>query len=227
MLHTTLFILLRSAIVAICLCISLLSFAFEIQTLQDFRAYNLLHVQRVQKLGVYLYNKFPGEFPDLNVSLVEGFLAQHDYPKLNEPELQRDLFRLYGRPIDSAEMIKLRNEVVARVNEAEHEYAYAYFAATDLLNENGSLTSAAQQLLRIEMIADLVDRYLNPLAAEEFAREMRPASEMPALTPREKWLAQHLERRYFELVRGMLYHDNVACGVRLRRQNMAAQRQSH
>jgi hypothetical protein len=213
--NTSVVFKLRLAIFTLLILAGMPAFAKEIKTLEDFNKYNELHVQRVEKLGVYLFQRFGSDFPDLNIKLVREFLAQHDYPKLNETDIQKELFQLYGMRLTSRALQERRLELVRRLHQAEHEYAYAFFAHAGLLHEDGTLKFAALQLQRLEMIADAVDRYRNPLAEEEFARPMRPASEMPSLNSREQWLASKLEERYSIITRGLMYADNIECVWRL------------
>jgi hypothetical protein len=186
-----------------------------INTLEDYDLYNDLHVIRIGLVGEDVWSENEAEFPDVTLSLLRQFLSRHDRAK-KDPEIRRKLFKLYGQPINTPELIALRDELAAEVNARDAVYAFEFFLTNKLINdEDGTLKPAAPQLLRIEMIADYVDRYMNPLSAEEFAREKYPNSEHPLLTPREKQMASRAEINYFKVVKGYLYSDYLNCEARL------------
>jgi hypothetical protein len=185
-----------------------------IKTLGDYRLYNELHIVRTDLIGedVLLHN--PEDYPDVTLLLYRTFIPRHDRAKRNK-NLLRQLFELYNQPINTPQMLALRNSLAAKLNAIDAIYAYEFFEKNHLIYENGALKPAAVQLLRIEMIADFVDRYKNPLAGEEFGREQYPNSVHPLLTDHERVIATAAESRYFDVVKGYLYSDYSNCEAKL------------
>lgn len=151
--------------------------------LTDFERHVSLHIQRTRKLAEAA-RELP-EYSDLPVELVRDFLDLHDQSKINRSQAFLAQHRLEGRRESLLQSLhRLRgtsnsevSAVAQKLNDVDNEVAHAFFQKEKLLTPEGRLSWKALMLLEIEKIADLVDRGLEPVTAQEFGRSMRPASE--------------------------------------------------
>lgn len=164
-----------------------------LRTLEDFHQHTQLHIKRVQTLASQLYLAHPEHFSGVDAELAREFMQLHDLAKVskfnNRPPMLQSLFQQLQN--GSTNMIP----IIAELNARDFEVRYRWLLEKKLLTPNGLPTAEAQQLLALENISDLVDRGMNEVSAEEFGREMRPASEI-LKDPKEVRLAEFLERNY-------------------------------
>jgi hypothetical protein len=152
-----------------------------VRTFSEFQHHIQLHRERVVKLGIALAKS---HFPHLNLRQVETFLWLHDHSKtLNtaaklkafnyeHPQMPAHrLFEFYGRtPETQADTLKLIS-IVNDINAIDEEVSSNFFKL------NRDLSWGTQDdFFTIEKVADLVDRSLDPMAAEEFGHPMILAS---------------------------------------------------
>jgi hypothetical protein len=179
-----------------------------LKSLADFKHHIQLHRQRVVKLGMTLAAEY---YTELDLIAVERFLKLHDRSKiLNSPAqlrifgyhhperpMQR-LFEFFGQQERSALQSQQLQQVVNDINDLDLAISKRFFAAS-FFN-----ASEMDRFYQIEKVADLVDRSLDPVAAEEFGHPMILASEYirdPNLAKLSLWL----ESRYFKVTEGLFY----------------------
>ena len=179
-----------------------------VKNIEDLKQHFDCHRQRLMVLAQALVIQYPEHFKELkNTNLLQEFLHLHDAAKFSHLE---DLFMYYNtRPLFSnvyeAEKFK---SLVARVNAQDELVRLNFFKLKALCGENSTeYNKQAKLLIEIERLVDMVDRGLDPVAIEEFAREMRPASEMFAIDSKDYIMAKYLEQEYHNLV-GHLSFDS-------------------
>lgn len=178
------------------------------------------HVDRVVRLGLEARTRTP-EFRDLDADLVKRFLSLHDQAKINhsmsfERRFGVDrkmrpltaLARLYGKRIEelSDGERKLAESIRSEVNRIDHAVGQRFFRNHGLLTESGEPNAVAQKLLRIEKIADTVDRAMSPVSGEEFHKVMESSAKWLKIDA-DKEIAAGLERDYRSLTYGLSYDD--------------------
>ncbi len=194
-----------------------------VRTRSDLQRHYRLHIFRTRRLGLALYDMDPSEFPGVTRDQVDEFLTLHDRAKLDSSAkfqqrfwadppggqaiLDR-LFAIYGvgySPADPAVQANVLS-TVRSLNAADRNVGRAYFNSQGMIFEDGQLTNAARSLLRLEHIADIVDRASDPVTMEEFRLEegnRPPLSKF--LSPEDEPLARRLQQRYGEIVSGLEY----------------------
>lgn len=179
------------------------------RTLQEFQRHIELHRARVVVLGLRLAKT---QYPGIDLSCLEKFLRLHDYSKtiLHHHELSKfrykhrqlpveRLFEFYGlTPKSETETQKLMN-TINDINAIDRK------TAEDFFKDHSQLTWATQEdFYTIEKVADLVDRSLDPMAAEEFGYPMVLASEYiqdPFMAGHSLWL----ESRYLQITKNLSF----------------------
>jgi len=170
-----------------------------VRTFLEFQNHIELHRIRVAKLGRALAkHKFPainqgllGEFLELHdhskVLISRGDLHQFDYTHRDLP-VQR-LYSFYGRsPKTESESRKL-TDIINDINDIDKKVCANFFAKHSQLS-----WGAQEDFYTIEKVADLVDRSLDPMAAEEFGQRMILASDFiddPYMVKLSLWLESH------------------------------------
>lgn len=187
----------------------------------DLKVHFTTHIKRVSRLGVELYDSHPDLFPGVTREDVREFLAVHDQTKIDDREEFRRsfwvekaeaafidrLYFLYGKgygfaadPANAA-----WTGVISSLNATDRRVAMDYFRRRGLLAADGEPTERAKTLLRIERLADVVDRNSDPVAMEEFnIKEQRPLGEF-IRDPVDLILAQELKQKYRATVKGLEY----------------------
>jgi hypothetical protein len=116
--------------------------------------------------------------------LVEAFAQQHDAakrihtedfikkyygnPKKNASQIKPisdELYKIYG--MTREESGKAGDKIINRLNDIDARVTREFFREHGLIDTNGNLHPKALTLLLLEMIADKVDRGMDPVAAEE------------------------------------------------------------
>lgn len=184
-------------------------------SLERFKEHTLAHKERVQWLMVFTNQLFPEPLPE---EMVQARGRLHD-----EAKVSTDLFVLppflgrapesfialaYLHQIVGIDLRRLPEDSVARaralaiiaeVNRRDARNEAEFLKDWNLLDTEGRPTPEGQQLKRIEVIADLVDRGLDPDARLEFNRSpMKLGSEI-LQDPQDKHLARIVEAHYFEI----------------------------
>lgn len=169
------------------------------RTFKEFQHHIDLHRERVVKLGLALAKT---HYPSLDMATLESFLWLHDKSKTltNYQALKRyhydhasfpveRLFEFYGRtPKTQEETLKLI-DVVNDINAIDEEVCVEFFRLHQELS-----WGIQDAFYTIEKVADLVDRSLDPVAAEEFGHPMILASEFvqdPYMATLSMWLETH------------------------------------
>lgn len=177
------------------------------------------HARRVRVLGMHLRRIYQEAFVEVNPEILGDFLILHDQAKLNHSQnfiknyhlpmdspLLDELYGLYGVIVSSANADEFRARnmaLIARINEVDRGVALHFFRLRGLATED-SFSPLAQRYLKIEKIADAVDRGMNPVTAEEFGRPMLAASQfLPDAESKD--MATKLEQVYGLLTREMSY----------------------
>lgn len=166
------------------------------KTLADFRFHIQLHRKRVVRLGLALARH---HFPEIHPLALESFLWLHDRSKTlqtpqqlsgygyTHPQLPAErLFQFYGVGHRSSEQTQELRQIVQDINIVDEKIAGRYFTASGAVN-----SETTSIFYNIEKVADLVDRSLDPIAAEEFGHPMILASEYiqdPYLSKMSLWL---------------------------------------
>lgn len=179
------------------------------RTFAEFQHHIHLHRERVVKLGLALAKN---QFPGLSLRPLEAFLYLHDHSKTlnSRDELARHLythastpsqrlFEFYGKiPENDLEQVKLI-EVVNDINNIDTRVSAQFFQF------NPDLSKGTQDdFYTIEKVADLVDRSLDPVAAEEFGHPMVLASEY-VQDPYMSLLSMWLEKNYLQITKNLTF----------------------
>lgn len=196
------------------------AFAQYVESLDDFKTHMHAHVARVKILGVRLFETHPELFEGVKLEDLRRFLSLHDASKVNmnphflatyvtaeEPNrIIEELYRYYGVDLSATEG-PLREEMgrlVKRLNDIDAGVQRKFFAKRGMLTPEGKPNSLAQKYLRIEKLADMVDRGENPVSEEEFRKVMRRASDF-LYDAEDRRLARELERDYVSLTKESSY----------------------
>lgn len=192
-----------------------------VSTYQEFRVHVQKHRERVRLLGIDLALRY---YPHLDTDLVSRYLSVHDISKLmtSEERLRElgyvgdrnpseRLFEFYGQQDLPPEKIYEREKVINLINNIDHEYVERFFSGYE--KDKGRLgEDLKKELLEIERIADLVDRGMNPVSAEEFSRKMIKASDWVS-TEKEREMAKYLELNYRNITFRSWYPNIRRCGA--------------
>ena len=197
--------------------------ARRVYNIADFRVHMEAHIHRVRLLGQELLRIGREEFRDIDPTILDEFLSQHDLSKIDrspgflrrhhyahERSLLERIYDGYGvnfKNLDS-EAKTAAMAVVAELNRIDHEVALEFFRAHGMLTEGGEPGPSALLFLRIERIADWVDRGESPVSSEEFARPMTRAHTMFD-DGANRNLALELEGRYHVLTHGASYETHM------------------
>lgn len=169
------------------------------KTFLEFQHHINLHRKRVVKLGLALAK---AQYPDLNQHFLNEFLKLHDYSKTitshvdlaqfqyshYELPAQR-LFDFYGKNPEGQPETEKLTEAINATNAIDKKVCDNYFERLPQLSGD-----IQKNFYTIERLADLVDRSLDPIAAEEFGHPMLLASEYlrePYMVPLSLWLESH------------------------------------
>lgn len=176
----------------------------EVSSLVDFEHHVAHHRQRVLQLGKFLADSY---FPQVSGELLSSFLSLHDFSKTMIPSevLERvgwlsssqpfeNLYNYFGKATGPLETEVEFKSLLQSLNEIDNLIAHDFFSQKINLE-----SSEISLICKIERVADLVDRYMDPLATIEFGRPMQPASLY--LDDLELvGFAKFLELHYFEVI---------------------------
>ena len=184
----------------------------------DLQVHFSTHIERVARLGVALYQAHRELLPGVTHDEVKDFLSVHDRTKVDDsaefrrqfwvesggPSFIDKLYLLYGKGYafvaDPAN--GQAKQVIDQLNATDKRVAMDYFRRHDLLDATGEPNERAKFLLRIERIADVVDRNTDPVTMEEFnIQKQRPLSDF-VRDPADLALAIELKQKYQSTVRG-------------------------
>jgi len=178
-----------------------LSAATYVETASDFQKHIQLHRTRVVVLGLALAKV---HYPEISQEDLKIFLELHDTSKV-DPKNSSQLFGFYGRPPANLEEKERLKSIVGSINEVDSQVGQKFF------QENISLTPTQRsQFLTIEKVADLVDRSMDPVATEEFGRQMTRASQFLKDAEQAR-LSLWLEQRYHKLVPSLGMPSTGSC----------------
>lgn len=185
----------------------------------EFRVHTQLHIRRVEKIGLYIYKNHPEQFKNVDRDLAQKFLQKHDQGKVNynlwkaqgEDPIIKQIYKYYNVPkqqITPQQFTEMKHSI-QKLNDMDAKIAKAFFKEHKLIKPNGELSDSAQELLRLEHLADLVDRGKNIVSPEEFAKKaMIPASKMFKNTF-DTTVAAEAEAQYAKIIKGLDYTDRV------------------
>jgi len=169
-------------------------------TVEEFKQFTLTHQRRVLCLGRHLFQEYKKQFHSVNFDLVHEFLALHDQAKTavntdgtEQIELLYQFFGINKSELPENEKFKILS-MINHINYVDAQKALQFFTLHNLIKDNGELAAAAQSLLLIEKISDLVDRGLCQIATIEFNRKLQPASEI--VEAHQAHYAKFLEENY-------------------------------
>ncbi len=97
-------------------------------------------------------------------------------------------------------------------NKNDSEIGLKYLIKHGFADANGVLTPNGKNLLKIEKLADIVDRGMDPTSSEEFGKKIVRASESKYLKSQNgKKMAAVLEGEYFKTTKGLSLreHKNI------------------
>ncbi|EPZ49517.1 hypothetical protein M902_0773 [Bacteriovorax sp. BAL6_X] len=166
----------------------------------DFYQHMQAHKKRVVEMGMRLLNDYPDEFKDVDPQILRSVLSVHDNAKIKTSS------RYNGRPFyevlyEEGYGKKLDRKIVDALNAQDEEFVEKVFDRYNLDK------SSREQILRIEKIADFVDRGMSPVAPEEFGRKTTLASQSDFFLKDkvDRDLAKHLEDNYNEINKNLGY----------------------
>jgi len=147
----------------------------------DYKVHMELHRIRIVLIATYLFYSDPTKFPGVDeYTLVDYISTQHDSAKLDLSSLiAKRLMQFYGTPYDKHDpddKEALRN-LVAYINKTDEVRRAKYFKKKNITSQK-----TIDSYLALETIGDLIDRSYDPVAKEEFGRDMYPASESSNIT---------------------------------------------
>ncbi len=176
-------------------------------TYSTFRKHLRDHINRVVLIGMEAIELFPKEFSKVDPTKALAFLKLHDQSKENDDP---EFLRKYSIEVKNGTIAQRLFENIQIVPSSRNSFHDENFES--LRNTLNSIDDAvakdffksieipfdgeeAQILLRIEKIADLVDRAQDPVARWEFHREMQPAA-LLLNGPVDRFIATILESHY-------------------------------
>ncbi|WP_412470243.1 MULTISPECIES: hypothetical protein [unclassified Halobacteriovorax] len=166
----------------------------------DFYQHMQAHKKRVVEMGMRLLKEFPDEFKGLDENILKSVLSVHDNAKV------RTTSRYNGRPFyevlyNEGYGKKLDRKIVDALNNQDEKFVKEVF---DQFNLNDS---TREKILRIEKIADFVDRGMSPVATEEFGRKTTLASQSDFFLKdkMDRNLAKYLEDNYQDINKDLHY----------------------
>lgn len=183
------------------------------RTFKEFQHHIELHRERVSKLGLALAKI---HYSGLNLKTLESFLALHDHSKtlMDFQRLQKydykhslfpaeRLFRFYGKtPTNNQETLQLI-DVINDINAIDEDVCVEFFKMHPELP-----WGTQETFYTIEKVADLVDRSLDPIAAEEFGHPMVLASEF-VQDPYMAMLSMWLETHYHQITKDLSFSKQL------------------
>jgi uncharacterized FlaG/YvyC family protein len=166
---------------------------------EEFDRHLHLHRKRVLTLGLAIRERF---YPHLNYQELKSFLKYHDIGKtdLIHGKLQTslsDLYRHYGTNLHDKEHEKLQ-KLVERINQIDKKIAMMFLESYKVSEQNRPLFK------KIEWLADITDRGMDPVASEEFGRKLKRAVEF-ALDDESKEIVIWLQENYDSITNQFQY----------------------
>ncbi len=162
----------------------------------SFREHVEKHRQRVAAIALFLYSHEDSFRSQISQELLINFLKLHDRSK-EQRDIAAYLSQHFGEKLLSTD------EVVIELNFYDDALRWEFLQSRGLMF-GARFTEAAKRLLRIEMIADLVDRGQDPTAQLEFGRPLLSASRFLRFDE-DKKLAQLAEQFYSTIIAGLEY----------------------
>jgi hypothetical protein len=176
----------------------------------DFHQHTIMHKKRVTQLAVELAQKFPKEFKGLSTDLIIRVLSKHDNAKI-KPQytygksgpFYETLYKYYGKkpPMD---VISKLNKIDTEIMEAALKKEGLGLEFSDTKSQILKKIALRKKILKLEKLADFVDRGMSEVSPEEFGRKMWKESSV-AKTQLGKKMALFLENNYEKLVGHLKY----------------------
>lgn len=202
-----------------------------VRSLDEFRVHVQLHRERVIYLGLEAHRLWPDTFGRVSESLVREFLRLHDLSKVdNSPSFRAKfwlpdtlseisfierIYRYYGKDFKSLPEEQKVDflRTISDLNYSDFRVAKDFFLQHGLWDlEKNMPSGAGSLLLRIEKIADVVDRNGDPVAREELGvKRLRPLRAQFD-HPIDFQIAVELKKNHRSLAKGLFYQD---CPIRL------------
>lgn len=154
-----------------------------------FMAHTKQHIANVYSLGKFAYYKWSVDFGALPFELLHEYLLLHDRAKTADLETLRKygyegdrtlgerLYDFYGQDVSQLsedQQLKMKG-IINEVNALDELIRIEFLGSRGLIDDKGVENSLGKLLMKIEYMADITDRAVNPVSREEFAREMKPA----------------------------------------------------
>lgn len=189
-----------------------------VHSLDDFRFHTMLHRMRLVRIGFALHRRFPAAFPGIDPSQILDIFLAHDLEKVaDSPEFfeayevpedlriqfARQLYAFYNTPRErlSAEEQARKKRVIDEMN------ALGRRIMSDLMDRLELGEQARASFLRMERLADVIDRNTDPVAMEEFALTEQLPLEMFLQGEENLAMARAIQADYFEITRGLGYEE--------------------
>lgn len=154
--------------------------------IDSFSVHTEKHRSRVFFLGLDIYRQNKETFNFVDYDNLKSFLLLHDLAKDN---FNDELFdTIFGRDIKrmSPSSKSKAKELIKKINNLDAKIARKFFKKNNISKEQ------IGQLMRIEFLADSIDRGMSPTSSQEFGRDMRLASNF-ILDPIEKSIVEFYE----------------------------------
>jgi len=153
-------------------------------------------------LGLALRDRF---YPTVNYKDLKLYLKYHDVAKTdyihgNLHTSVADLYNYYGIWLEDEEHKQELKRLVDQINHIDKKIAVMFLDAFRVAPENIGLFK------KIERIADIVDRGMDPVASEEFGRPLKKASEF-SVDEESKAMILWLERHYYRITENFRYES--------------------
>jgi hypothetical protein len=177
-----------------------------------------IHRARVVLLAEAARDKYSHRFPGVTKALLFGKVKDHDRSKDDDsPEFYEEVGysnpktipeRLYqtflDTPFQTKAALKKGKALFRTLNWIDKVIGYRYFKDNGLLTTDGRFSEIARYILKLEMIADVVDRGQNPFSPIEFGRPMIKASDLPDLSDEDREIALFLENNYYHITKEII-----------------------
>lgn len=178
----------------------------------DFHEHMSKHKKRIVDLGVKLLERYPERFKEIDKETLKIVLEAHDNAKVT-PSSQYNGRPFYKVLFEEGYGRKLNREIVDSLNDVDGKWTEDAFKKAGLSLEG--LTGKRKQnvlkkrklILKIEKIADFVDRGMSPVTKEEFGRKVVKASDSKFFlkNKKDRLAAEFLEQNYNEFTKGHEY----------------------
>lgn len=184
-----------------------------VNSVTDFHHHTQMHKKRVTRLGLELLEQFPEEFDGVDKEMAQRVLASHDNAKIDPRYRHRDgkafyekLYKHYGKELPR-HVIDQLNAVDSKIMERALAKEGLTIFPGDTPEKKAEKIKIRRQIEKLEKLADLTDRGMNPVSSEEFGRKMWLESEAArkAGRPDLEKMSLYLEKNYAKFTGDLFY----------------------